>query len=82
MRPGPSKVEFTGRQVGTAVSGQEATAFVKVKRMVENIGLNRYHFCLKYNGDGENDFTVTRFETPFEEENPIAPSTDDVIHQP
>lgn len=42
-----------------------------------------YHFCLKYSGDGENDFfTVTRFEAPFEEENPIAPSADDVIHQP
>lgn len=41
-----------------------------------------YHFCLQYSGDGENDFTVTRFEAPFEEENPLAPSADDVIHQP
>ena len=39
VRPGPSKVEFTGKQVGTAVitatlDGQEAKAFVKVKQMV------------------------------------------------
>ena len=40
VRPGPSKVEFTGKQVGTVVitatlDGQEEKAFVKVKRMVE-----------------------------------------------
>ena len=41
-----------------------------------------YHFCLKYSGDGEYDYTVTKFEAPYTNENPLAPAPGAVIHTP